>query len=183
VLLAESRLDGTPLGSCRIRTNAFRPLAVEESVMLPSWLQERRLIEVGRLAVDNGRIGRVVKTALLKACVMYCQQHGIEWALAAGRAPIDRQYEQLTFIDVFEEGTYVPLSYANNIPHRVMAFNITDIEERWSAAKHPLLNFFCHTHHPDINLGIKDQARPTRAPVALRTVEQSPVEVPQLEVA
>lgn len=35
VLLAESRLDGTPLGSTRIRTNLFRLLGVEESVVLP----------------------------------------------------------------------------------------------------------------------------------------------------
>jgi hypothetical protein len=183
VLLAESKLDGTPLGSSRIRTNAFRPLAVEESVMLPEWLQGRRMIEVGRLAVDNGRIGTVVKTALLKACVMYCQQHAIEWALACGRSPIDRQYEQLTFVDVFEPGTYVPLSYAGNMPHRVMAFDITTIEERWSAARHPLLNFFCRTHHPDINIGIKEQAGPSRPPVAPHVANQPAAQITQLELA
>ncbi len=43
VLLAESKLDGTPLGTARIRTNVHRPLHIEESVELPQWLQGRRL--------------------------------------------------------------------------------------------------------------------------------------------
>lgn len=152
VLLAESRLDGSALGTARLQTNLHQSLHVEDSVELPSWLQGRRLAEVSRLGVDSGRIGRVVKTALLKACVQYCQQNGIEWALATGRAPIDRQYEQLMFVDVFESGAYVPLRHVGNIPHRVMAFDIETIEQRWTAAQHPLLNFFCHTHHPDIDM-------------------------------
>lgn len=152
VFLAESKLDGSALGSARMQTNLHQALHVEESIALPDWLQGRPLAEMSRLAVDNGRIGRVVKTALLKAGVMYCQQNGIEWALATGRAPIDRQYEQLTFVDVFPELGYVPLRHVGNIPHRVMAFDIQTIEQRWTEAEHPLLNFFCHTHHPDINV-------------------------------
>jgi GNAT superfamily N-acetyltransferase len=153
ILLAESKLDGSALGTARLQTNLHHPLHVEESVRLPVWLQGRRLAEVSRLGVDNGHIGRVVKTALLKACVQYCQDNAIEWALATGRAPIDRQYEQLMFVDVFEGGGYVPLSHVGNIPHRIMAFDITTIEQRWSAAKHPLLEFFCHISHPDIDVG------------------------------
>ena len=37
VLLAESKLDGTPLGTARIQTNQFRALALEESVEFPGW--------------------------------------------------------------------------------------------------------------------------------------------------
>jgi hypothetical protein len=151
VFLAESRLDGTALGTARMQTNLFGHLHVEESIALPDWLQGRPLAEMSRLGVDNSRMGRMVKTALLKAGVMYCQQNGIEWALATGRAPIDRQYEQLTFVDVFPEQGFVPLRHVGNIPHRVMAFDIPTIEARWAAARHPLLNFFCHTHHPDID--------------------------------
>ena len=170
VLLAESRLDGTPLGTARLQTNLQHSLHVEDSVALPEWLQGRRLAEVSRLGVDSGRIGRLVKTALLKACVQYCQQNGIEWALATGRAPIDRQYEQLMFVDVFEGGRYVPLRHVGNIPHRVMAFDIDTIEARWTAAQHPLLDFFCHIRHPDIDMsaraGVRQQhlAAPRQAP-------------------
>ncbi len=158
VLLAESRLDGTPLGTARIQTNLHRALHVEESVALPAWLQGRRLAEVTRLGIDEGRIGRVVKIALIKACFGYCEQNGIDWAVVTGRAPIDRQYEQLLFADVFEDKAPVPLRHVGNIPHRVMAFEIATGEERWQAAGHPLLKFFRRTHHPDIDISRNDPA-------------------------
>lgn len=153
VFLAESKLDGAPLGTARMQTNLHERLHVEDSVTLPEWLRGQPLAEMSRLGVDNSRIGRVVKTALLKAGVLYCQKNGIRWALATGRAPIDRQYEQLTFVDVFPDQGFIPLRHVGNIPHRIMAFDITTIEERWTAAQHPLLNFFCRTYHPDIDVG------------------------------
>ncbi|HEX9171282.1 MAG TPA: hypothetical protein VF861_01325 [Telluria sp.] len=166
VLLAESRLDGAPLGTCRIQTNLHQRLHVEHSVDLPSWLQDRPLAEVTRLGIDEGRIGRMVKIALIKACFEYCEQNGIEWAVVAGRAPIDRQYEQLLFADVFENKKMVPLRDLDNIPHRVMAFEISTGEERWTTAKHPLLKFFRHTRHPDID--IRGPLERARASVAIR---------------
>lgn len=154
ILLAESKLDGTPLGTARIRTNVHHPLHIEESVVLPQWLQGRSLGEVERLGVSEGRIGHIVKVALVKAFFNYFEQAGIEYAVIAGRAPIDRQYEQLMFSDVFGEKEMVPLVHTGNIPHRVMAFEIATGEERWIAAKHPMLKFFRHTHHPDIDVGV-----------------------------
>jgi hypothetical protein len=180
ILLAESKLDGSPLGSCRIQRNLHRPLSVEDSVLLPVWLRGRRLAEVTRLGVGEGRVGRLVKIALIKACFEYCEQQGVDWAVVTGRAPIDRQYEQLLFADVFEDKQPVPLGHVGNIPHRVMAFEIASGEQRWQAAGHPLLNFFRHTHHPDIEVGKKPavrtrlarRARPLAAPAAARTVER-----------
>ena len=75
VLLAESKLDGSPLGSMRMQTNQRRQLSVEESIALPAWLQGRRLAEVTRLGIDGGRIGRLVKIALIKACFEYCEDN------------------------------------------------------------------------------------------------------------
>ncbi|MDB5920179.1 MAG: hypothetical protein JWR40_4413 [Massilia sp.] len=152
VLLAESKLDGSALGSTRIRNNFYQPLSVEASIVLPEWLQHRRLAEVTRLSVNEGRTGEMVKAALLKACVAYCQDNAIEWALATGRAPIDRQYERLMFVDLFADKQPVPLKHVGNIPHRVMAFEIDTMEARWAAAKHPMLDFFCRTTHPDIDI-------------------------------
>jgi hypothetical protein len=163
VLLAESKLDGSPMGSTRIRNNFYAPLTVEASIVLPEWLQQRRLAEVTRLSVNEGRIGQTVKVALLKACVSYCQDNAIEWALATGRAPIDRQYERLLFVDLFADKAPVPLKHVGNIPHRVMAFEIDTIEQRWTKARHPMLNFFCHTHHPDIAIGDKPDLGPASA--------------------
>jgi len=167
VLLAESKLDGSPIGTARIQTNLHNALHVEASIELPSWLQGRRLAEVTRLGIGEGRIGRVVKIALIKACFDYCEQHGIDYAVVTGRAPIDRQYEQLLFSDVFDDGAMIPLRHVGNIPHRVMAFEIATGEQRWQAAKHPLLGFFRHTRHPDIDIAPR-----TRAPA--RRVAYSP---------
>lgn len=164
VLLAESKLDGSALGSTRIRNNFYQPLSVEASITLPDWLQQRRLAEVTRLSVNEGRIGAMVKVALLKACVSYCQDNAIEWALATGRAPIDRQYERLLFVDLFADKQPVPLKHVGNIPHRVMAFEIDTIEARWSAAKHPMLDFFCRTHHPDIDIHFPPELGHAAAP-------------------
>ena len=169
VLLAESKLDGSPLGSTRIQTNLHQPLHVEASVALPLWLQTQRMAEVTRLGVQEGRIGRLVKIALIKACFEYCEQNQVEWAVVTGRAPIDRQYEQLLFSDVFADKLPVPLRHVGNIPHRVMAFEIATGEARWAAAQHPLLGFFRHTRHPDIDIALHPARRLAARPaVTLR---------------
>ena len=164
ILLAESKLDGTPLGSARIQTNLTQPLHVESSVELPLWLQAQRMAEVTRLGIGEGRIGRLVKIALIKACFAYCEQNRVQWAVVTGRAPIDRQYEQLLFSDVFADKRAVPLRHVGNIPHRVMAFEIATGEARWAAAQHPLLKFFRHTRHPDIDVALRSARRLGAAP-------------------
>jgi hypothetical protein len=183
VLLAESKLDGSPIGSTRIQTNLHRRLSVEDSVELPSWLQGRRLAEVTRLGIGEGRIGRVVKIALIKACFEYCENNGIDYAVVTGRAPIDRQYEQLLFVDVFEDKMPVPLRHVGNIPHRVMAFEIATGEQRWQAAGHPLLDFFRHIRHPDIDIGKKLNVRTSRAHASLPLTAAAPSRTAQLLMA
>lgn len=158
VLLAESKLDGSPLGTTRIQTNLMQPLHVEESVELPLWLQSRCLAEVTRLGIEEGRVGRLVKIALIKACFEYCEHNGIDYAVVTGRAPIDRQYEQLLFSDVFPNKEFIPLRHVGNLPHRVMAFEIATGEERWTEANHPMLGFFRHVHHPDIDVVTRHMA-------------------------
>ncbi len=164
ILLAESKLDGTPLGSARIQTNFSQPLHVEASVELPLWLQAQRMAEVTRLGVEEGRIGRLVKIGLIKACFEFCEQNQVGWAVVTGRTPIDRQYEQLLFSDVFADKQPVPLRHVGNIPHRVMAFEIATGEARWQAAGHPLLNFFRHTRHPDIDISVRNARRVSGVP-------------------
>lgn len=153
ILLAESKLDGSPLGTMRIQTNWFNPLTLEQSIELPEWLKNRSLAEATRLGVTEQSIGRNVKTALFKAYFQYCVQNGIEWMVIAGRSPIDRQYDRLLFSDVYPGMGYIPLRHANNMPHRVLAFEVGTAEERWNKARHPLTNFVFHTDHPDIDVG------------------------------
>jgi len=150
VLLAESRLDGEPLGTLRIQTNRHRPLALESSVELPDWLADSSLAEATRLGVTEGRIGRMVKTMLFKALYQYCLAADIEWMVIGARSPLDRMYQALLFQDVFPGQGYIPLKHAGNLPHRVLAFELETAEARWRAARHPLLDLFVHTSHPDI---------------------------------
>jgi len=155
VLLAESRLDGSPVGTMRIQTNRFKDLAIAGSVELPTWLKNRSMAEGTRLAVAVGRAGRVVKTTLFKAFFLYCREANIEWMVIAARPPLDRQYEALMFEDLFP-GQFIPMRHGNNIPHRVLAFDVRNAEARWNEAGHPLLDFMCHTYHPDIDLSDAD---------------------------
>lgn len=152
VLLAESKLDGTALGTLRIQSNAYMPLKVEQTVTLAPWLRDRPLVEVSRLGIVGGTIGRLVKLVLIKAAFQYCEQDGIEWAIVAARAPLDRQYDQLLFEDLYPEQGFIPMRHGNNIPHRVMGFEIESGHQRWVEANHPMLKFFSYTRHPDIDV-------------------------------
>lgn len=153
ILLAESKLDGTPLGTMRIQTNQFAPLGLEQSVDLPDWLQGLNLAEATRLGVTETREGRVVKTFLFKAYYLYCLHAEIDWMVITARKPIDRQYDALLFHDVFGKNEYIPMSHVGNIPHRVMSFNVRLAEPNWRAASHPLYHLVFEVNHPDIDIG------------------------------
>lgn len=152
VVLAESKLDASPLGTMRIQTNRCRPLALEQSLALPVWLQGKSLAEATRLGVSQGAIGRVVKTALFKAYFHYCQLADIEWMVIAARSPLDRQYEGLLFKDVYPSAEFVAMRHAGNIPHRVLTLKVAEVEPTWSHANHPLFNYIFRTCHRDINV-------------------------------
>jgi len=156
VLLAESKLDGGPLGTMRIQTNRFAPLAVEQSVQLPDWLQGARLAEATRLGVAGGMIGRMVKIALCKALFLYCGQQQVDWMVITARSPLDREYEAMLFGDVFGKNEFLPMAHVGGLPHRVMAKPVAVARERWEAVRHPLYKFVFQTHHPDIELSAAD---------------------------
>ncbi len=153
ILLAESRLDGTPLGTMRIQTNQFGPLGLEQSVDLPDWLEGLSLAEATRLGISESREGRVVKTFLFKAYYLYCLHAEIDWMVITARKPLDRQYDALLFRDVFGASEYIPMSHVGNMPHRVMALKVNDVEPSWNAVRHPLYKVFFHVNHPDVDVG------------------------------
>jgi hypothetical protein len=152
LLLAESKLDGSALGTMRIQTNRNKPLALEASAQLPAKFRDQSLAEATRLGVSQGSTGRVVKTALFKAFYLCCAEAGVDWMVIAGRPPLDRQYEALLFDDVFP-GQLVELKHAANIPHRVLSLKVSEVEPSWHAARHPLYDYFFRTHHSDIDTG------------------------------
>ena len=170
VLLAESRLDGAPLGTMRIQTNRFKDLAIAQSVKLPTWLENKSMAEATRLGVALGQAGRVVKTTLFKSFFLYCREAKIDWMVIAARPPLDRQYEALMFEDLFP-GQFIPMRHGNNIPHRVLAFEVGTAEERWAEAHHPLYKFVFQTRHSDIDLSDADFSSWDRAAY--------PIEVPR----
>lgn len=156
VLLAESKLDGGPLGTMRIQTNRFAPLAVEQSVQLPDWLRAGRLAEATRLGVAGGTIGRMVKIALCKALFLYCEQQQIDWMVITARSPLDREYEAMLFSDVFGKNEFLPMAHVGGLPHRVLAKPVSIARKRWEEARHPLFKFVFQMHHPDIDLNAVD---------------------------
>lgn len=152
VLLAESKVDGSPLGTARIQTNQHQPLALETAVRLPAWLQGQTLAHVSRLGVAQGGVGRLVKLMLFKGLYTWWHENGIDWAIVAARTPLDRMYEQLLFQDVFPGQGFIPLPHMDHVPHRVMAFEVSTAYVRWAGARHPLTNFIFHTRHIDLDV-------------------------------
>jgi len=152
VLLAEAKSDGAPLGTIRIQTNFASPLSIQESVELPEYLQGRPLAGVSRLGVKSGPRGRIVKLALFKAMHRYCLAKQVEWLLIGARPPLDKDYINLGFTDVFEDGEPRALQSAKGIPHRILAFGALTAERRWFEASHPLYVFMFQRFHPDIEI-------------------------------
>jgi hypothetical protein len=152
ILLAESKLDGSPLGTMRIQTNRVQPLMLQQSVDLPEWLTSHGMAEATRLGVTEKQPGRLVKTVLYKAYYLYCVLNHLRYMVIAGRSPIDRQYERLLFKDVNPEQRTVPLRHALNLPHRIMYFDAFNARQLWADAQHPLFDFVFRTEHPDLDL-------------------------------
>ena len=164
ILLAESKLDGSPVGTIRVQTNRYRNLAIEQSTELPARMRGRNVVEATRLAIAEGRVGRVTKVVLIKALYLYCLDANIDWVIAGARPPLDRQYDAFLMDDLYH-GKLVPLRHAGNIPHRILALDVPGARVRWQEAGHPLFDFMCHTHHPDIDLSNADfslWSRPAR---------------------
>ena len=151
ILIAESKLDGSVVGTMRIQNNQELPLPLEASLQLPEPLRKRRLAEASRLAVAGG--GRVVSTALFKAFFTYCNERGIDEMVITARSPVDRQYDRLLFRDVYPEIGYINMAHVGNLPHRVMHLGVKQVETLWKSKKHPLFNFFFSTQHADIDVG------------------------------
>jgi hypothetical protein len=155
ILLAESKFDGTPVGTIRVQSNRFRSLAIEQSAELPARMQGSNMVEATRLAIAEGRVGRVTKVVLIKALYLYCLEANISWVIAGARPPLDRQYDAFLMDDLYQ-GKLIPLRHAGNMPHRILALDVPGARVRWGEAGHPLFDFMCHTHHPDIDLSNAD---------------------------
>lgn len=152
ILLAESKLDGVPLSTMRIQTNAQGPLMLEDSLPLPNEYRGRRLAEATRLGVAGTREGQLAKRLMFKAYFLLCLSWGVDRMVITARRPLDRQYEALTFSDVVEGAGYVPMKHVGDIPHRVLDMDVPSAETVWRAIRHPMTRFVFDTDHPDLDI-------------------------------
>ncbi len=158
VLVARGKLDGAPLGSMRIHTNEIIPLPLQQSVPLPEAFSGKLLAEATRLAVSQDSVGSVVKLALFKAYLHYCQARKVDSMVITARNPLDRMYERLCFVDVGTKGSFMPMAHVGGILHRVMHLSVTDVFSIWQASRHPLLTFMTGIEHPDIKVEMPVEA-------------------------
>ena len=161
VLVARSKLDGSPLGTMRVHSNEFAPLPLEQSFPLPEDFVGLRLVEATRFAIAAGS-SPVVKLALFKAFNLYSLALGADRMVIGARAPIDRMYERLLFKDVGETGVFVPMAHVGGLPHRVLWQDAKNGQKILEAARHPLCHFLFELDHPDIIVAGK--ANPSTAP-------------------
>jgi hypothetical protein len=150
VLGVWDRADGVLLGSMRLHDGAAGPLPVEGDVTLPQRAAGLHVAEATRLVVRRGH--SLVKVALFKAIYLWAIAIGVDVIVVAGRDGIWQSYAALLFEDVDPLLGEVRLGHVADVPHRILGLSLADAYERWSAASQPLLDFICHTEHPDIDV-------------------------------
>jgi hypothetical protein len=158
VFVAVSKATGEAIGTVRLATNAQRPLQIEQSAALPAVYHGTRNAEITRLAVLPGHDDPTVKLALMKAVYQSALAQGAEWMVIGARLPsLVRGYQRLGFTDVLPRGETVPLAYAGNLPHRVLAFNVRTARADWQAIQHAFYGFMIEQQHPDIRIAADDE--------------------------
>lgn len=152
VIVATDKASGDATGTARIQRNAGGPLQLEHSVILPHWLADQPKAEITRLAVMPGA-DALTRLMLMKAAYLYCLATQVRWLVIGARSDaLIRIYRRLGFRDVLGPDDRVPLSHAGNLPHRILAFDVTAAERTWLAARHGLYPFMIETYHPDLQL-------------------------------
>jgi hypothetical protein len=152
VFLAESKKTGDSLGTLRVQTNFDAPLPIEEYAPLPVEYSQLPMAEVSRLAVCSGNSGALVKIALFKALHRYCLAKQIQRIVIGARPPLDRDYIELGFGDVFADRRLRTLASTGGIPHRILSLDLVHLETAWMNSGHPLYEFMCRRFHPDIEI-------------------------------
>jgi hypothetical protein len=152
VFLAESKKTGESLGTLRVQTNFDSPLPIEQYAPLPNEYDYLPIAEVSRLAVRAGNSGGLVKLSLFKALHRYCLAKQIQRIVIGARPPLDRDYFDLGFRDVFTDGLPRVLGSTGGIPHRILTVDLLQLERSWFESAHPLYDFMCRRYHPDIEI-------------------------------
>lgn len=160
ILVCRDKATGAATGTTRIQRNVAMPLQLEGSVILPRWLADEPRAELTRLAVMPGADPQT-RLILMKAAYLYCLASQVRWMVIGARSnALIRIYQGLGFTDVLGPDDRVPLAHAGNLPHRILAFDVTAAERTWLASGHGLYPFMIETFHPDLNLFPKESMLP-----------------------
>jgi hypothetical protein len=151
VFVCRDKAEGRVMGTMRIQSNAFGPLMMEDSFSLPPWLDGATRAEITRLAVRVGA-DPLIRLSLWKASYLFCMANRLEWMVVGARnEALIRNYRRLGFVDVFGPDQLMPLAHTGGLAHRIMAFENTSAERRWSEMRHPLYQFVFETVHTDLD--------------------------------
>lgn len=169
VLLAYSKLDGSCIGTVRIQIAAERTLRLEDSFALPKALRAGRIAEVSRLAIPVRSNGLALRLMLIKAAYWYARANLVDRCFLCVRFPVDRQYRRFDLNDVMHGNEFVPMKHIGMIPHRVLWFDVFNIEARWLLSANPLHSVYFANSHPDLLEDIQSRTLLQETPGQLRS--------------
>jgi hypothetical protein len=152
IFIAESKINGAALGTLRVETNLQRPLQLEGDVALPLSLQGAHLAHVTRFAIEAGRLGTMVRYALLKALYLFCVAKEVRYALIATKPPQDRLYYRIGFRNLFEDDEMQNLSEYPNFPLKIVFIQMRTVESLLAEQSPTLHQFMFERVHSDIEI-------------------------------
>ena len=164
VLICEDKRTGKAIGTARVQatTRAGGQLPIEQCVELPPTMSSYGRAEITRLATVQGA-DPLARPILWKAGYLYCLANQAKWLLIGARSEaLVRGYRRLGAVDLHEDQRYVKLTYAGDMPHRVLAFDVIAAERNWFECNHSLFTFMFETVHPDLQLFTPAQLRPAQ---------------------
>lgn len=154
VFICEDKVTSQAVGTMRIQTTTRGQgqLEIEKYVVAPPEMELYGRGEITRLAAPIGA-DPFVRLALWKAGYLFCLASQVRWLMMGVRKPsLIRAYEKMGAIDIYDDRHRVPLAYAGNLPHRILALDIGACDQNWRQENHPLLHFMVGTVHPDISV-------------------------------
>lgn len=157
VYLCEDKVSGKAVGTMRAQASSLGStrLPIDGYIDLPARYAGCARAEVTRLAAVRGA-DPFVRLALFKAAFLFCVDNGVRLLLIGARKPsLVRAYGQLGARDLHDDGRLVALGYAGDLPHRVLALDVSTVENEWREANHALLDFMTATRHADIDTSVQ----------------------------
>ncbi len=169
VFVAYDKDTGAALGTARLQTTTHGgKLPIESCIELTPRVLEAGRAEITKLASVPGA-DPLVKLAIWKAGYLFCLANQARYLFIGARSRgLVRQYRRLGALAYHDDERMIPLSYAAEIPHQVLVFDVTSAERNWHTANHSLFDFMFRTTHPDLFLFPRQSVVPRERLAPLR---------------